>query len=261
MASAGTVLVTGSAGRIGQAVVRELKTRGLAVRGLDRVPTPGVEDSVVADLTDVDAIQRAVQGIGSLIHLAATPDDYDFMTRLLPDNVIGVYQLLEAAHRAGVRRLVLGSSGQVVWWQRFRGPLPIEAEVPPTPRGWYAATKLFLEAAGRAFAATSDHSVLAVRLGWCPRTREHAEELARTDWGPDVYLSPRDAGRFLACAVTASVSIPFAVLYACSRPVHEVVYDLRPAKDLLGFEPLDVWPLGIEDIVGTNWVPPNPAAT
>src|SRR5438309_5647384 len=187
------VLVTGSAGRIGRAAVRELKARGHTVRGYDLVPSPGADQSIVGDITDGDALRRAAAGADALIHLAATPDDDDFMTKLLPNNIVGVYQVMEAARAAGVPRLVLASSGQVVWWQRFRGPLPIGPDVPPTPRGWYAATKLFQEAAGRSFAEAHGLTVVAVRLGWCPRTAEHTDELARTDWGPDVYLSPGDA--------------------------------------------------------------------
>jgi len=243
-----TVLVTGSAGRIGRAVVRELTARGHKVRGFDRVPTPGATDAIVGDITDADAVRRAVAGMRTLIHLAATPDDDDFVTQLAPNNIVGAYQMLEAARAAGVRRYLLASSGQVVWWQRFRGPLPIGPDVPPTPRGWYAATKVFVEAAGRSFAEAHGLTVVAVRLGWCPRTAEHAEELARTDWGPDVYLSPGDAGRFFACAVEASIPDGhFAVVYVCSRPPERHVYDQRPAKDLVGYEPRDTWPEGSRD--------------
>jgi uronate dehydrogenase len=243
------VLVTGSAGRIGQAVVRELRARGRPVRGLDRVPTPGADDAVIADITDADAVQRAAQGTSAVVHLAATPDDDDFLTKLVPNNLIGVHHVFEAARLAKVRRVVLASSGQVVWWQRFTGPLPITADVQPTPRGWYAATKLFQEAAGRAYSEAHGMSVVAARLGWCPRDRAHVEELARTDWGPDVYLSPGDAGRFFACAVEAPLTIRFAVVYACSQPVRELVYDPQPAKELLGYVPHDRWPGGSEEIV------------
>ena len=105
-----------------------------------------------------------------------------------------------------------------------------------------------MEGAGRAYAEAHGLSVIAARLGWCPRNKEHVEELARTDWGPDVYLSPRDAGRFFACAVEAPADIRFALVYACSRPVHHTVYDPEPAKRLLGFEPLDTWPQGVKSI-------------
>jgi uronate dehydrogenase len=241
-----TVLVTGSAGRIGRAVVAELQARGRPLRCFDRVPTPGVPDAVVGDLTDAAAVRRAVEGAGTVIHLAATPDDDDFPTQLMPNNVLGVYHVLESARLAGVRRLVLASSGQVVWWQRQRGPWPIKADDPPTPRGWYAATKVFLEAAGRTCADAHGMSVIVVRLGWVPRSREHVEELTALDWAKDVYLSPADAGRFFACAVEAPADLRFAVVYATSRPLRASLYDLDTAKQLLGFEPRDQWPQGIE---------------
>jgi nucleoside-diphosphate-sugar epimerase len=249
MAKSPTVLVTGSAGRIGQAAVRELRSRGHSVRGFDLAATPGADEWIVGTTIDASAVARATEGIQTVIHLAATPDDDDFPTKLMPNNILGGYHVLEAARLAGVRRLVLASSGQVVWWQRFTGPLPIGVDEPVTPRGWYACTKVFLEAAGRAFAEAHGMSAIAARLGWCPRNREHVEELARTDWGPDVYLSPGDAGRFFACAVEAPADIRFAVVYACSRPVSREYYDLRPAKDLLGYQPQDQWPEGLTEIV------------
>jgi nucleoside-diphosphate-sugar epimerase len=248
MSSSGLILVTGSAGRIGQAVVAELKRRGRVVRGFDRIPTPELADAVVGDVTHPETVRHAVAGAETVIHLAATPDDDDFMTQLLPNNVVGVYHVLESARRAGARRLVLASSGQVVWWQRFNGPLPITAESPPTPRAWYAAAKVFLEAAGRTLAEGHGISVIVARLGWCPRTREHVQELARTEWAPDVYLSPGDAGRFFACAVEAPPHIRYAIVYATSRPLRSSLYDMGPAKDLLGFEPHDTWPQGSEEI-------------
>jgi nucleoside-diphosphate-sugar epimerase len=229
------ILVTGSAGSIGQAVVRELQSRGLPVRGFDLVPTPGLDDCMVGDITDADVVSQAMQQAEIVVHLAAIPDDDDFLTKLLPNNIIGVYQVFEAARKAGVKRLILGSSGQVVWWQRFTGPLPIAIDAQPTPRAWYAVGKVFLEGAGRAFADSYGMTVIAARLGWCPRTKEHAEELARTEWGPDVYLSPGDAGRFFACAVQSPIKPGFHVVYACSKAVNEQVYDMAAAKDLLGF--------------------------
>ncbi len=243
------VLVTGSAGRIGRAVVAELTARGRVVRGLDVVATPGLADCVVGSIADEAAVRRAVEGVGAVVHLAATPDDDDFLTKLLPNNVLGVYHVFEAARHAGVRRLVLASSGQVVWWERLRGPLPIKADVQPTPRGWYAATKIFQEAAGRAFAEAFGMSVIVARLGWCPRSAEQVRELAETDWGPNLYLSPADAGRFFACAVEAPQDIRFAITYPTSRPLRAPIYDSTPGRDIVGFEPRDTWPQGIEDML------------
>ena len=246
------VLVTGSSGRIGSAVVAELRKRGHAVRGFDLVPTPGLPDMVLGDLTNVDAVRRAMRGVTSLVHLAATPDDDDFLARIVPNNIIGVYHVLEAARDSGVKRMILASSGQVVWGTRLTGPWPVGVDVQPSPKYWYAAGKMFLEAAGRAFADGFGMSVIAVRLGWCPRTREQVEEIAAAEWAQDVYLSPGDAGRFFACAVEATAPISFAVVYATSKPVKTLRYDLETTKKLLGYEPREQWPTGIEVVLGTS---------
>ncbi len=248
--SASLVLVTGSAGRIGRAVVAELRQRGTPVRGFDLVPTPGTDDHVVGSLTDPGAVRRAMQGVGTLIHLAATPDDDDFVTTLLPNNLLGVYHVCEAAREAGVRRLVLASSGQVVWWQRMRGEIPVGVDVQPMPRGWYACTKLFAEGVARSFAETHGISSFTVRLGWCPRDVGQVREIAAAGWAQDVYLSPGDAGRFFACTVEAPAELRWALLYATSKSPHRPPYDLEPARRLIGFEPRDTWPQGVEDMLG-----------
>src|SRR3954453_11782727 len=106
MAERQTVLVTGSAGRIGQAAVRALKGRGHLVRGFDVAPTSGAEESFIGSVTEPEVVRRAMSGCTALVHLAATPDDDHFLTKLLPNNIIGTYQVMEAARAAGVRRVV-----------------------------------------------------------------------------------------------------------------------------------------------------------
>ena len=246
--SRGLVLVTGSSGRIGKGVVKELQSRGHAVRGFDRVATAGLKDMVLGTLTDETAVAQAMQGVHTVIHLAATPDDADFLQEIVPNNIIGVYHVFEEAQKASVKRMIVASSGQVVWYQRMTGPVPIGADVQPTPRYWYAAAKIFLEAAGRSFAEKFGMQVLAVRLGWCPRTKEQVEEIRVCDWAQDVYLSPNDAGRFFACAVEAPIQEKFAVVYATSKP-KRLMYDLDTAKRLVGYEPSESWPQGIEVVL------------
>jgi uronate dehydrogenase len=240
------VLVTGSAGAIGSAAVLGLITGGYTVRGFDRVPTPHVPDFVVADLSDRAALDQAISGVGAIIHLAAVPDDDDFLSRLVPNNIVGLHHVLEAARAHGIKRVVLASSGQVVWWQILEGPWPIGVDVPCTPRGWYAITKVAAEAAGQTYARNYGMSVIAVRLGWFPRTREHAVELASSEGGPDLYLSPSDAGQFFAKTMAAPLETGFWVVYAASKPLTRAIFDLEPARRLLDWQPQDQWPTGAE---------------
>jgi hypothetical protein len=92
-------------------------------------------------------------------------------------------------------------------------------------------------------------SVLAVRLGWCPRSREQVEEIRSFSWAQDVYLSPNDAGRFFACALEATEPTGYAVVYATSKPVHRPRYDTEPTVRLIGFEPREQWPQGTEIVL------------
>jgi nucleoside-diphosphate-sugar epimerase len=242
--SAQLILVTGSAGRVGQAVVRELVAGGERVRGFDRVPTPGVSDSHVGDLTDANAVRRAAAGAGVVIHLAATPDDADFMSEILPNNIVGLHHVLEGTRLAGAKRLVLASTGQVNWWQRERTEHAIRPDELPTPRYWYAAAKVFAEGIGRGYAETHGLTVIAARLGWCPRPGQE-REVASLDWAKDLYLSPGDAGRFFHAAATAPVNVRFAVVYATSRHIVLPRFDLGPTRELLGWAPQDQWPDGL----------------
>jgi nucleoside-diphosphate-sugar epimerase len=254
------VLITGSAGRIGKAAAEEIVRRGHRVRGLDRIASEAATESIVGDICDAATINSAVAGVDTIIHLAATPDDDDFMTKLLPNNIIPVHHILEAARAHKVQRVILASTGQVIWKQQSEGPYPVRADVLPTPRYWYAVTKVFAEAAGQIFATKHQMDVIAVRLGACPRDRAAVESTGNEPVTRDVYLSPGDAGRFFAQSVEAPGGFGFQIVYVCSKSTLRDIFDLEPARRLVGYEPRDRWPEGLpREIVGDKPVPGAPA--
>ena len=242
-----TVLVTGAAGAVGRVAVRGIKGAGHRVWGLDLQPCPHCDREFVGDLQDEGLVMQACEGVDVLIHLGAVPDDAPFLTELMPNNVGGLYQVLTAAQRCGVSRMVIASSGQVIWSSQQKGPWPVGVDEPPTPRFWYAITKELGEIAGRMFHREYGVDVLSARLGACPRDREHADLLSRNEVHCDVYFSPRDAARFFAASVDAESGFGFQIVYACSRPVKRLRYDLEPLKKVLGFEPEDQWPDHMEE--------------
>jgi nucleoside-diphosphate-sugar epimerase len=243
MATARAVLVTGSAGWIGRAVCAELIARGHRVRGFDHARSPALGDAVVGDVASPGDVAGALEGMDTVVHLAATPDEADFLTSLLPNNVVGLYHVLEAARLARLARVILVSSGQL--YRGHDGPLPITSATPTAPRNWYALTKVLTEAAGQVYAHAYGLDVVVVRPGWVPRNPAHAAELAASAHGKDSYLSPGDAGRGFAAAVEAEGLPRYTLVHVTSRPLRVARYDLEPARRLLGYEPRDRWPDGL----------------
>lgn len=251
------VLVTGSAGRLGRAAVAAFLEAGVSVRGFDRRPTPGLPDAAVAELTDAAAVREAVRGTRCVIHLAAAPDDAkyprgdapddgdNFLSELVPANVVGLYHVLEACRTEGVPRVVLASSGQVVAGQFHDNALPVTVTALPTPRYLYACTKVLMEAMGGVYARNHGLEVLSVRLGWCPRDAGQVAEIAAAPDFQDVYLSPADAGSFFERAANAAWR-GHHVVYVTSRHLRRLCYDLAPTARLLGWSPREGWPTGAD---------------
>lgn len=170
LATTQKVLVTGSAGTIGQATCRELKARGHAIVGIDLRETPGVDECVVATLEDREAVDRAVSGVTTVVHLAADPIGDDFLTKLIPNNVISTYNIFEAALEAGVKRFIYASSIQVVTGHLSLGST-VRLEDGPAAVNYYALFKLWGEQLGEMMWRKHGLSFIGVRIGYCPRAR------------------------------------------------------------------------------------------
>lgn len=216
------------------------------MRGFARRPTPGVEDYVQGDLADRDKVREAVEGMDTIIHLGAYPDRADFLTVLLEPNVIGLYHICEAAQEFGVKRLSLASSVQTI--SGFRGREGVlRTEDGSSPINHYALTKVWAEAAGDMYARVHNLSVVNVRIGWLPRDPGEADQLKASVFGFDVYFSHADAQRFYERVVESPTPEPgeSVTVFAISKYTNAERLDLELPRRVLGYEPQDKWPEGL----------------
>lgn len=145
------VLITGATGAIGPLVVEAFLTAGYSIRTLSIDPPPagawpeGVE-TLSGDITDVSAVQAAVQGVESVVHMAAllhmvNPPDHllDLYRKI---NVGGTKNVVESAVKANVRRILLFSTISV--YGDTDGRI-VNEETLPRPDTLYGRTKLEAE--------------------------------------------------------------------------------------------------------------------
>jgi len=111
------ILITGLSGLIGSALRKHVEGK-YALRALNRRAVPGVETHQ-ADLGDLAAIQPAFRDVDTVVHLAAAAGDKHAADVLMRSNVVGAFNVFEAARNAGVKRVIFASSGATVsGWER-----------------------------------------------------------------------------------------------------------------------------------------------
>jgi nucleoside-diphosphate-sugar epimerase len=241
------VLVTGSTGAIGQPVCEHLLARGHYVRGFARRPTPGLQDYVEGDLSDRDKVRAAVEGMDTVLHLGAYPNDADFIDVLLEPNVRGLFHICDAAREFGVKRLMLASTLQTVSGFAYQEGETVRIADGPKPVNHYALTKVWAEVMGDMYARVHGLSVINARIGWLPRNPGEADRLKNSRNGPNVFFSHADAQRFFERCVESPEPGPSqcVTVFAVSRPKTFERLELEPAQRILGYEPQDGWPEGL----------------
>lgn len=220
-----SILLTGAAGTIGTALARGLPAYGHRLRLLDSRPVAG-NDTVVADITDRDALAAAMDGIDAVVHFAGLVNEGPF-DGLLRANIDGTYNVFDAAHRAGVRRIVYASSGRAVGFTA-RAPM-VGVDVPPRPDGYYGLSKVFGEALGRLYSDRYGMAVACLRIGTFGEQPTMPRELS-------LWLSPGDAVRLVHACLTYP-DLSYAVVYGISANTR-AWWDLAPGH-AVGYHPVD----------------------
>lgn len=260
------VLITGATGFIGRNLIRELEA-GHTLRLLDQnrpeeatiftggpsrkaVPLDTDWPFVQADITDLAAMQRAMEGMDAVIHLAGEP-------RGLPEigvdtfraNALGTFVAIDAAQRAGIGRFFCASSINAFgtfYWRLSGRPvaypkMPVDESFPPVPEDPYSLSKLVNEETCAAYQRAYGMTTAAFRFaGVWPNERYEQKldtGLPPTEaWSDDLYqwVHVADVVGGLRRALEAPDLSGFGVYTLaagdtrCPEPTMELLQRLRP---------------------------------
>ncbi|WP_343995095.1 NAD(P)-dependent oxidoreductase, partial [Terrabacter terrae] len=283
------IFFTGGSGKAGKHVAPFLAEQGHQVTNADLVPLghPAVDDLTV-DLTDIGETYSALAGLARFdeLELAAKPA-YDAVVHfaaiprilLTSDaktyaaNVLSTYNVLEAATRLGIRKVIFASSETtygICFAQGERRPLyvPVDEEHPTVPEDSYAMSKVSNEVTARSFQARTGTDIYGLRINNVIEPHEYAELFPPFLQDPALrrrnifaYIDTRDLGQMVqrclevdglgyevfnvanadmsVAATTDEVRERFYEGVELRRPMgrNETFYSIDKARDLLGYSP------------------------
>lgn len=226
------VVITGAAGRLGgylRASLDEIagSARLIDVAAMaDRSPGEPVE-LLQGSVTDALLLDAACEGADAVVHLGGYAGEAPW-PELAAVNVGGTREVLEAAVRNGVRRLVVASSNHAAGF-RVRGPEPLGDDVAPFPDSLYGASKAAVEALCAYYSLKCRLDVICLRIGSCFDTPKDHRMLS-------TWLSPADFVRL----TKASLETPlggFRLVWGVSANRRR--WWSSAGGDAIGFHPLD----------------------
>ncbi|TLU71716.1 NAD-dependent epimerase/dehydratase family protein [Lichenicoccus roseus] len=223
------ILFTGGSGKAGRHVVQYLVERGYHVLNIDQKPldNPKVR-TLITDITDAGQLFNAFSSytglhefdpdlrpnkIDAVVHFAAIP-----RVMIVPDNetyrinVMGTYNVLDAATKLGIPKVIIASSETtygVVFANTPREPdyFPLDEEYPVDPMDSYALSKICNERTARAFSLRNNSDIYALRIGNVVEPSEY--ELfpgwfAKPDFRKKIawsYIDARDLGEIVRLGI------------------------------------------------------------
>lgn len=275
------IALTGSSGKLGTVVARELRAAGHDVIGMDVVGPRG-SSFVEVDLTDYGQVVDALgavgdrhDGVDAVVHLGAIPAPgirSDIAT--FHNNMAATFNVFWAAVRLGIRRIVYASS-ETVQGLPFDTPppyVPVDEEYEPRPESVYSLVKTLEERLARELVRWHpDLSITALRFSNVMVPEDYAEfpdydsDARLRKWNLWGYIDARDGAQavqralevapagfdnFLIAASDTVMSRPNAELLAEVFPDVPVAREFGPnetllsvdkARRLLGFDPRHSW--------------------
>ncbi len=258
------VLITGANGLIGNLVYSHLNSLpdlyipfGMTRRRepsarVTKMPFTPIPDERLhlADLTDFEAVKRAIEGMHTVVHMAANPNGNAPWESILQNNIIGSYHVFEASRLAGVKRVVYASTNQVVFGYLKEEPYrqlfstetgaldsadfpSIDHTQPLKPPNFYACSKVYGEALAYTYAHQHGLSCICLRIGWVTDDDQVPYPNAKIFW-----CSHRDIIQLVERCIQAPDDLKFDIFFGHSDN-HPNLVDIQHARDVLGYQPQD----------------------
>ena len=223
-----TILITGAAGDVGTHLRRELAGKYvLRVSDLRSLKKINKEEQFMrADISKMSDALRITRGVDAIIHLGGYSVEGPW-EGILNANIIGCYNVFEAARRNGVKRILFPTSNHATGF--YRRDQTIDHRVYPKPDSRYGVSKVFGEARGSLYADKYGMEMFMMRIGNVGHRPLDKRRLS-------ILFTPRD----LAQLVTIGIEHPgirFEIVYGISRNTR-AWYDNSNAYRL-GYQPKD----------------------
>jgi len=283
------VAVTGGTGKLGKVCVQDLLAHGYDVFVIDTVaPAKGIPH-IIADLSDFGQTLDALSSVGfdihagvaneqvfdAVVHLAAFPTPRQYPdAHLFQNNIMGTYNVFEAARRLGIRNVIWASS-ETTLGEPFAGDepyAPVDEDYPLRAKSAYALAKVLMEDMARQFCLqTTDYKLIGLRFSNVMEPKDYAkfpaydEDPEERKWNMWAYIDARDGAQAIRKAIEweATGMHPFIIANADTVmskssaelmknhlpqvPVkkelgeHETLLSIDKARRVLGYEPTHSW--------------------
>jgi uronate dehydrogenase len=222
-----TILITGAAGDVGTHLRRELAGR-YRIRASDLRPLKklGDEAFVRADISRMADCLRITRGVDAVVHLGGYSVEGPWQG-ILRANIVGCYNVFEAARRNGVRRIVFPTSNHATGF--YRRDRTIDHRVYPKPDSRYGVSKVFGEVLASLYADKYGMQMFCIRIGNVNPAPIDKRRLA-------IWVSPRDIAQLVAIGIEHP-EVRFEIVYGVSANTRSW-YDNANAHRL-GYRPRD----------------------
>ena len=202
------ILVTGAAGGVGTRLRQMLPTIYKDIRWSDITKpadlAPGAE-FIAADLANMSEVEKIVAGVDGIVHLGGFSVEGPWET-ILQANIVGCYNLFEAAYRAGVKRVIFATSNHAVGMYPRDQKIGVNVTVRPDSR--YGISKCFGEAVGAFYADKHGMRVTCIRIGNFADTPIDKRRLS-------IFLHPEDLVQLLRIGLEHP-EIKYEIFYGAS---------------------------------------------